>query len=153
VVIPTKDVPEPTDESEKVEETVKNGDVIRLLHVNTQGHLLTHDVASPLMATNQEFTTFPAHDDSRYNDTLFKVEIDGAKPGLPWKSKSGYFKLMHVPTRVALWTHADNPLPEWAFNQQEVNGNKNLHDRTNIWVVDEIIKGLLWFVDVLRYPY
>jgi dolichyl-phosphate-mannose-protein mannosyltransferase len=144
IVVPTKELPTPANETAKADLTVRHGDVIRLLHINTNSHLLTHDVASPLMPTNQEFTTFPGHDDARYNDTLFKLEIDNAKADQAWKTKSGYFKLMHVPTRVALWTHADPPLPEWAFHQQEVNGNKNLHDRSNIWVVDEIIpKGAL----------
>jgi dolichyl-phosphate-mannose-protein mannosyltransferase len=93
------------------------------------------------MATNTEFTTWPAADiDARYNDTLFEVEIDDAHEGQQWMTKSGHFRLVHVELKVCLWTHKDPPLPEWAFKQQEVNGNKNHHDRTNIWVVDDIIK-------------
>jgi len=37
-----------------------------------------------------------------------------------------------------MWTHPE-PLPDWAFNQQEINGNKNSADRSTIWFVDEIV--------------
>jgi len=90
------------------------------------------------MPTNQEFTTWPKDDLSRYNDTLFKLEIFGVADGQVWKSKSGHFKLLHVPTKVALWTHP-KPLPDWAFKQQEINGNKKATDKTATWFVDQII--------------
>jgi dolichyl-phosphate-mannose-protein mannosyltransferase len=134
-VIPTKALPE-TGRSR----IVRHEDVIQLLHVNTQTILLTHDVASPLMPTNQEFTTISRDDRSRYNDTLFFVNIDGAHDGEPWKTKSGYFRLIHGPTRVSLWTH-NKQLPEWAYKQQEINGNKNPSDRTAIWYVDSIVEA------------
>ena len=90
------------------------------------------------MPTNQEFTTWPKDDDSRYNDTLFQVQILDGEDGEAWKSKSGHFKLMHVPTKVALWTYTKN-LPDWAFNQQEVNGNKKPSEKSATWFVDQVI--------------
>jgi len=47
-IIPTKALPE-TGRGR----IVRHEDVIQLLHVNTETYLLTHDVASPLMPTNQ----------------------------------------------------------------------------------------------------
>jgi len=91
------------------------------------------------MPTNQEFTTFPKDDHSRYNDTLFQIIIADAHDGQPWKSKAGHFRLVHVPTKVALWTHPE-PLPDWAFGQQEINGNKNAQERSATWYVDEIVE-------------
>ncbi|PPQ73570.1 hypothetical protein CVT26_010371 [Gymnopilus dilepis] len=132
-VVPTKALPE-TGRGR----IVRNEDVIQLLHVNTQSYLLTHDVASPLMPTNQEFTTWPKDDHSRYNDTLFQVMLLSNMPGEAWKTKSGHFRLIHVPTKVSMWTHAE-PLPDWAFKQQEINGNKNPVERTATWYVDEIV--------------
>jgi len=117
---------------------VRHLDVVQLLHVSTQTYLMTHDVASPLMPTNQEFTTWPKDDDSRHNDTLFELHLINADDGESWKSKSGHFRLVHVPTKVALWTYT-GALPDWAFKQQEVNGNKNAQDRTATWFVEEII--------------
>jgi dolichyl-phosphate-mannose-protein mannosyltransferase len=134
-IVPTKALPE-TGRGR----VVRHNDIIQLLHVTTQTYLLTHDVASPLMPTNQEFTTWSKDDLSRYNDTLFQVTLNGAHEGEAVRSKSGYLRLVHVPTRVSLWSHRDQ-LPDWAFKQQEVNGDKSPLDRGNIWYVDEVISG------------
>ncbi|KAF9482561.1 O-mannosyltransferase [Pholiota conissans] len=132
-IVPTKALPE-TGRGR----IVRNEDVIQLLHVNTQSYLLTHDVASPLMPTNQEFTTWPKDDHTRYNDTLFTLTLINGGPNEAWKTKSGQFRLVHVPTKVSMWTHPEQ-LPDWAFKQQEINGNKNPVERTAIWFADEII--------------
>ncbi|TFK73757.1 glycosyltransferase family 39 protein [Pluteus cervinus] len=132
-VIPTKALPE-TGRAR----IVRHGDIIQLLHVNTDTLLLTHDVASPLMPTNQEFTTWARDDKSRFNDTLFHLYMRDGNDGDTWKTKSGYFRLVHGTTKVSLWTHP-GALPEWAFKQQEVNGNKNPVEKTAIWYIDEII--------------
>ena len=134
-MIPTKAIPE-TGRGR----IVRHDDTIQLLHVATDTLLMTHDVASPTMPTNEEFTTWPKDDHSRYNDTLFQLRIVDAQPGASWKSKSGLFKLIHVPTKVAMWTFPGQ-LPEWAFNQQEVNGKKETADKSTIWYVDEIIEN------------
>ncbi|KAG6813150.1 hypothetical protein H0H92_013556 [Tricholoma furcatifolium] len=132
-IIPTKALPE-TGRGR----VVRHNDVVQLLHVNTRSHLLTHDVASSLMPTNQEFTTWPKDDHTRYNDTLFQVVLLEGHEGQAWKSKSGYFRLIHIPTKVSMWTPS-KPLPDWAFNQLEINGNKNPTERTATWFVDNIM--------------
>lgn len=131
-IIPTKALP-----TRGRGRVVRHEDVVQLLHVNTQTYLLTHDVASPLMPTNQEFTTWPKDDDSRYNDTLFILNLVDSHEGQAWKTKAGYFRLVHVPTRVSMWTHG-KPLPDWAFKQQEINGNKNPVEKSAVWFVDSI---------------
>ncbi|KAH7908925.1 glycosyltransferase family 39 protein [Hygrophoropsis aurantiaca] len=132
-IIPTKALPE-TGRGR----VVRHDDIIQLLHANTQTLLLTHDVASPLMPTNQEFTTWPKDDHSRHNDTLFFLNLVDGNDGDAWKSKSSHFRLVHVPTRVSMWTHSKQ-LPEWAFKQQEINGNKNPTEKTAAWFVDAVI--------------
>ena len=134
-LIPTKHLPSNEDQP------VQHGDVVRLRHLVTDTLLLTHDVASPYFPTNQEFTTI-GHDEgdnpeARFNDTLFEIRIESAKPGQQFKTKSSHFKLIHVPTKVALWTHT-TPLPDWAFKQAEINGNKNSQQTSNIWYVEDI---------------
>ena len=119
-------------------DTIKHGDHIRLEHINTRTYLLTHDVASPLMPTNQEFTTIPADNDSRYNETVFEVLIEKGESNTVWKSKASYIRLLHYDTKVALWTHKE-ALPQWAFKQQEINGNKNNVEKSNVWYVDDIV--------------
>jgi dolichyl-phosphate-mannose-protein mannosyltransferase len=118
---------------------VKNGDLVHLRHVITNTILLTHDVASPYYPTNQEFTTVSIEESqgARLNDSLFEIQLVGGKAGQEFKTMSGQFKLIHFPTRVAMWTHT-KPLPKWAFEQQEINGNKALQQTSNIWFVEDI---------------
>ncbi|KAI5288009.1 hypothetical protein KEM52_001356, partial [Ascosphaera acerosa] len=121
---------------------VKHGDVVQLRHVGTDTILLTHDVASPYYPTNQEFTTVSkelaaADGGERHADTLFEIQIDGGKPGQPFRTLSSLFRLVHVPTRVALWTHP-KPLPDWAFKQAEINGNKKAAEASNLWFAEDL---------------
>jgi dolichyl-phosphate-mannose-protein mannosyltransferase len=123
--------------SSEVGQRVKLGDVIRLRHLITDTVLLTHDVASPYYPTNQEFTTVSKEDaaGTRYNDTLFELKVDKGKGD--FKTMSTHFKLVHVPTKVAMWTHT-KPLPDWAYKQAEINGNKAVQQSSNVWYVDDI---------------
>ncbi|GAB7365888.1 hypothetical protein MBLNU230_g7218t1 [Neophaeotheca triangularis] len=119
---------------------VKHGDVVRLRHLVTDSYLLSHDVASPYYPTNQEFTTVDpvAANGDRLNDTLFELRIENAKKDANFKTMASHFKLVHFPTKVAMWTHADKPLPDWGYKQAEINGNKNIAQSSNIWFVEEI---------------
>ena len=119
--------------------SVRNGDVIQLRHLGTDTYLLSHDVASPYYPTNQEFTTISQDlaEGERRNDTLFEIKIENGKSDQEFRTLSSHFKLIHVPTRVAMWTHT-TPLPEWAFKQAEINGNKNMLQSSNLWFVDSI---------------
>lgn len=124
---------------EELNHPVRNGDVVQLRHLVTDTYLLSHDVASPYYPTNQEFTTV-AEDlalGERQNDTFFEIKIEQGKAKQEFKSLSGQFRLVHFPTKVAMWTHT-TPLPDWAFKQAEINGNKNTLQSSNIWYVDEI---------------
>lgn len=118
---------------------VKNGDVVRFRHLVTDSWLLTHDVASPFYPTNQEFTTVGVEDanGSRFNDTLFEIRIENGKNKQQFKTMSSHFKLVHFPSKVAMWTHT-TPLPDWGYKQAEINGNKNIAQSSNIWYVEEI---------------
>lgn len=119
--------------------SVKNGDFVRLRHLITDHILLTHDVASPYFPTNQEFTAVPVDvaNGERFNETLFEIKIENGKPGQDFKTMASHFKLVHVPTKVAMWTHT-SPLPDWAYKQAEINGNKNVPQSSNVWYVEEI---------------
>jgi dolichyl-phosphate-mannose-protein mannosyltransferase len=118
---------------------VKNNDLVRLRHIVTDTILLSHDVASPYYPTNQEFTTVSVEEANanRFNDTLFEIRIENGKPAQEFKTFASLFKFIHNPSKVAMWTHT-KPLPEWAYKQQEINGNKNTLQSSNIWYVDDI---------------
>jgi len=129
----------PFESGKEAGHAVLAGDIIRLRHVVTDSVLLTHDVASPFYPTNEEFTTCSMEDayGTRNNDTLFELQVQQAKGKSAFQTMSGHFKLVHVPTRVAMWTHT-TPLPDWAYKQAEINGNKNIQLSSNIWYVDDI---------------
>ena len=135
-ILPAK-IHDPSDTT--TDEHVQNGDFVKLRHLVTDAYLLSHDVASPYYPTNQEFTVTNLEEANgpRYNDTLFQIMIENGKTKQILKSISGQFKLVHTPSRVAMWTHT-SPLPDWAYKQAEINGNKNLQQTSNIWYVDEI---------------
>ncbi|KAE8266621.1 hypothetical protein A4X09_0g5721 [Tilletia walkeri] len=134
-LIPTKAIPE----SPANERAVRNGDVVRLLHVNTESYLMSHDVASPLTTTNTEFTTTPANETATYDNTLFEIRIsdiaESHKKSLA--SKADLIHIIHMSLRVSMSTF-ESTLPEWGYKQQEINGNKNALDVKSMWSVDEI---------------
>jgi len=120
----------------KIGEQVKDKDVIRLLHIATSSWLLAHDVASPTMSTNEEVTTYSTEEDgSRINETTFQIVLDSGGDKL--RTIASSFKLLHMDTKVAIWTHSQK-LPSWGFEQQEINGNKNLVQKSNLWWSDSI---------------
>ncbi|VVT55152.1 uncharacterized protein SAPINGB_P004453 [Magnusiomyces paraingens] len=133
-IIPPVEFPE----EHKYGVPVYTGQHIRLRHVATDTYLYTHDVASPLLPTNQEFTTISPEKalGEKFNNTLFEIRSKSNRQRV--KTKLGYFSLVHLTNKVAMWS-SGKKLPDWGFGQFDVNGNKNLKDITNIWYFDDII--------------
>ncbi|KAG5984039.1 hypothetical protein E4U55_006268 [Claviceps digitariae] len=129
----------PISNDKQMGRVIKNLDVVHLRHVGTDSYLLSHDVASPYYPTNQEFTTVSQEQafGSRANETMFQIRVENGKPLSEFKTVASYFKLIHFPSKVAMWTHT-KPLPEWGSGQQEINGNKQIVQSSNIWVVEDI---------------
>ncbi len=117
---------------------LRNGDVVRLLHYMTNSHLITHDVASPLMPTNMEITTYPVEDDpKRYEETLWRVDVESMARGQKVHSVGQYIRFINIFHKVAVYSHV-GALPAWGFAQQEVNGNKAIQERANQWFVEDV---------------
>ncbi|KAI8074958.1 Dolichyl-phosphate-mannose-protein mannosyltransferase-domain-containing protein [Gongronella butleri] len=133
-VLPTEDAAQDTS-IDWTDRALHHNDIIRLRHIATDSILLTHDVASPLLSTNEEVTTVAPG--VRHNETLFKVSLEDPNNINTWQTHMTPFRLLHQDTQVAIWTH-DKKLPEWANHLQDVNGNKNLNDKTNYWIANEI---------------
>lgn len=123
---------------------VYTNDVIQLRHVGTGGILLTHDVASPLKSTHEEFIVVHGEEiEEKHKETLFRLRLSENLPGsekkrVQVKTHSVGLKFVHVDTVVAMWTHDDELLPEWGMEKQEVSGNKKVTDKDNTWVMDTI---------------
>lgn len=129
----------PVNDDHQMGRHVKNHELVRLRHLVTDTILLSHDVASPYYPTNQEFTTVSLADayGSRSAESLFEIRIEHGKPNQEFKSVSSHFKLIHNPSKVAMWTHT-KPLPEWGHKQQEINGNKQIAPSSNVWIVEDV---------------
>ncbi|KAK5990769.1 Dolichyl-phosphate-mannose--protein mannosyltransferase 4 [Cladobotryum mycophilum] len=129
----------PANHDKTVGEAIKNYDVVRLKHIVTDKFLLSHDVASPYYPTNQEFTCVTSEEayNARVNDTLFEIRIEQGKTDQIFRTVSGHFKLIHFPSKVAMWTHT-KPLPDWGHKQQEINGNKQIPPSSNVWFAEDI---------------
>lgn len=132
----------PTNDAKKTD-GVHTNDIVRFRHIGTGGYMLTHDVASPLKSTNEEFVV--VHGDTaelRYNETLFRLRFAEKSKETQRKlvkTKAIDMRILHVDTVVAMWTHNDELLPEWALGQQEVSGNKKIPEKDNIWTFDTIV--------------
>lgn len=118
---------------------VKAGDVVKLRHLVSDTYLRSHDVASPYHPTNQEFTTATLEEanGNALNDTMFEVKVDRAKGADDVRTKASHFRLLHYPSRVAMWTHT-KPLPEWGYGQAEVCGNKQTQVSSNVWYFEDV---------------
>ncbi|EPX72905.1 O-mannosyltransferase Ogm4 [Schizosaccharomyces octosporus yFS286] len=120
---------------------VKNTDYIKLHHVGTNTDLITHDVASPYNPTNEEFTTVSVDESAaeKHELTLFQLVIsDEDSHDRQVFTKAMSFKLIHKLTNVAMWSDP-KPLPDWGFNQQEINGAKNILSGPIFWMFDDIL--------------
>ncbi|CEJ85746.1 Putative Mannosyltransferase pmti [[Torrubiella] hemipterigena] len=129
----------PVDNNGETGRPVMNNAVVRLKHTVTDTVLLSHDVASPYYPTNQEFTTVSQEEafGARENDTLFEIRIEHGKENQNFKTVAAHFKLIHFPSKVAMWTHT-KPLPDWGHKQQEINGNKQIAPSSNVWIAEDI---------------
>lgn len=113
----------------------------RLRHVETDTYLLAHDVASPFFPTNEEIVTVSEEEafNDAYQQTIFTFQpLNNKDSGKIVNTKNIPFRIFHVDTAVVLWTHDDVQLPEWASFQYEVNGNKQVQEPQNNWIVDAI---------------
>ena len=136
MIVPTKALPE-TGRGR----IVRHNDVIQLLHVMTDSFLMTHDVASSGFTTHQEFTTLPKDQMQRYNETLFNLRLIDGYEGKVLTTKANHFKLQHAMSTVYMMLPG-HELPDWAFNQQEVNGHREPEpEGSEIWVGEGIVAG------------
>ncbi|KAI8807712.1 Dolichyl-phosphate-mannose-protein mannosyltransferase-domain-containing protein [Cladochytrium replicatum] len=127
------------EEKERNVRYLRNGDHVRLRHIRTNTFLVTHDVASSLMSTHMEMTTLPqVSADSRYNETLWKIEVIDGEKEAKVLSRRHHLRVVNYQHRVAIHCHK-GILPDWGFGQHEVNGNKNQHESYNTWFFDEIM--------------
>lgn len=117
---------------------LRNGDIIKLYHQDTDTNLLTHDVASPLSSTNEEFTAWPHNNTNRRDqEEEFQIHVLGAQEGEVVKSLASHFKLVHVDTGVSMFMSGKGLPSGWAPGKFEVNGKKDESEQGATWYIDE----------------
>ncbi|EOR01782.1 Dolichyl-phosphate-mannose--protein mannosyltransferase 4 [Wallemia ichthyophaga EXF-994] len=117
---------------------LRNGDIIKLYHQDTDTNLLTHDVASPLTSTNEEFTAWPHNNTNRRDqEEEFQIHVLGAQEGEVVKSLASHFKLVHVDTGVSMFMSGKGLPSGWAPGKFEVNGKKDESEQGATWYIDE----------------
>jgi len=98
----------------KAGECVRNGDVIRLMHVQTGRNLHSHSGHPSPVTGQQEVTCFGDNGVGDFNDN-WRVELDDNR----WYAGSR-LRLIHVATDCALHSHPHQSDPQWTAGQQEV---------------------------------
>ncbi|KAI8065544.1 glycosyltransferase family 39 protein [Gongronella butleri] len=138
-------------DTEKVGEVeyVRNGDVIRLMHSESNKRLHSHNHRPPM--TDQEYHNevsgygFPDFEGDA-ND-LWRVEIvehdkKDALAGDQLRTLHSKFRLIHVMENCALFSHSVK-LPDWAYGQQEVTCIKDGKLPKTMWYVESTVNDLL----------
>jgi len=113
---------------------VKNGDIIRLEHLNTRKNLHSHPGYPSPITQQQEVTAFSPDNNGIGNlDDNWQVEVEN---GGMWEIGTK-IRLIHSRTKVALHSHPVGD-KEYTSDQQEITGfNKRNED--DFWVA-EIVK-------------
>jgi len=127
-------------------EYVKDGDVIRLVHAETQRNLHSHDIKAPVSKRVNEVSGYGNSTIGDAND-LWKVEI--VSDQYDSKSKTIHalfttFRLRHVQSGCLLQSSGAS-YPEWGFKQGEVVCDKHAKENAskNIWNVESHWNSLL----------
>ncbi|KAF7732568.1 Protein O-mannosyltransferase 2 [Apophysomyces ossiformis] len=119
---------------------IKDGDIIRLMHLQTGNHLRSHPIDAPVSADQWEVS---AHRNESIEDQgdLWKIEVamDSRHKHIDHvRSLTTRFRLRHLELGCLL--AADNVvLPQWGFRQIEVVCNKDnqTQDESTWWNVEE----------------
>ena len=137
IILPQLDDEKIMPHIEKGRIPVKNGDLVRVLHIKTKKFLLTYDIASPLTVTNQEVAAFDLDgiESKKYQGTLWRVEIHKVDKDT-LKSKLSHFRLTH---RCSLFNFQQNP----PFGQWEINAVKN-ETNPSLWFIDDVLPPGGW---------
>lgn len=121
---------------------IKNGDVLRLYHLNTHRRLHSHDVRPPVTEQDwqNEVSAYGYEGFEGDANDYFRVEIIGkqSKAGVAQerlRTIETKFKLVHIMTGCVLFSHKVK-LPDWASEQQEVTCAKGGTLPNSLWYVE-----------------
>ena len=121
---------------------IKDGDVLRLYHLQTHRRLHSHDVRPPVSEAEwqNEVSAYGYEGFAGDANDLFRVEIvkkqsSGALAKERLRTIQTKFRLVHVMTGCVLFSHKVK-LPDWASEQQEVTCAKGGTLPNSVWYVE-----------------
>lgn len=121
---------------------IKDGDVIRMYHLQTHRRLHSHDVRPPVSEAEwqNEVSAYGYEGFAGDANDLFRVEIvkkqsSGALAKERLRTIQTKFRLVHVMTGCVLFSHKVK-LPDWASEQQEVTCAKGGTLPNSVWYVE-----------------
>ncbi|KAG0045646.1 hypothetical protein BGZ83_009120 [Gryganskiella cystojenkinii] len=123
-------------------EYIQSGDFVRLIHVQTQKRLHSHDKKAPVTEDEHHFEVSgygykgfegDANDEWR----IEIVDRDGTDPesSTSLQTLRSKFKLVHVNQNCDLFSHKVK-LPKWAFEQQEVTCMRSAVVAKTTWMIE-----------------
>ncbi|POS87721.1 glycosyltransferase family 39 protein [Erysiphe pulchra] len=122
---------------------IKNGDIIKLLHLQTGRRLHSHDIRPPVTEVDwqNEVSAYGYKGFEGDANDYFRVEIikklsKGEEAKARLRTIHSKFRLIHVMTGCALFSHKVK-LPDWASEQQEVTCAKGGTLPNSIWYIEQ----------------
>ncbi|KAF9189866.1 Protein O-mannosyl-transferase 1 [Haplosporangium sp. Z 767] len=123
-------------------EYLKNGDYVRLYHVQTHKRLHSHDHKPPKTEDENHFEVsgygykdFPGDANDEWRVEIVEHDGPNAAAGEELHTLRSKFKLVHVNMNCDLFSHKVK-LPKWAFDQQEVTCMRSALPAKTTWMIE-----------------
>ncbi|KAF9557834.1 hypothetical protein EC968_007416 [Mortierella alpina] len=123
-------------------EYVKNGDIVRLLHVPTSKRLHSHEQKAPVTEDDNHFEVsgyggdgFAGDANDEWRVEIVEFEGKNKKAGDQLHTLRSKFKLVHVNMACDLFSHKVK-LPKWGFEQQEVTCMRSAVLAKSTWIIE-----------------
>jgi dolichyl-phosphate-mannose-protein mannosyltransferase len=123
-------------------EFIKNGDVLRIYHMQTNRRLHSHDVRAPITEADWQnevsaygYEGFPGDANDYFRVEIVKKKSKGGAAQERLRTIETKFRLVHVMTGCVLFSHKVK-LPDWASEQQEVTCARGGSLPNSLWIVE-----------------
>lgn len=123
-------------------EYIYDGAVLRLYHLMTHRRIHSHDERAPITDADWQnevsaygYEGFPGDANDLFRVEIVKSSSDGEEAKKRLRTIQTKFRLIHVMTGCALFSHKVK-LPDWAFDQQEVTCAKQGTLPNSLWYIE-----------------
>ncbi|KAI1263351.1 dolichyl-phosphate-mannose-protein mannosyltransferase 1 [Xylariaceae sp. FL1019] len=124
------------------ENYIRDGDVLRLYHLQTHRRLHSHDVRPPVSEQEWQnevsaygYEGFPGDANDLFRVEIVKKQSLGSEAKERLRTIQTKFRLVHIMTGCVLFSHKVK-LPEWASEQQEVTCAKGGTIPNSLWYIE-----------------